>query len=624
MANKEKTPLDSRKHVSLAQEAYEETSQLLEALKRVKIDAGGIDEKSRLSLANLRHYQILRSADRKGLQERLFLLGLSSLGRSFSHIAASVENILGQLSVCLGRAALDNAQAIERIETIRGVVEKNRADLLGSYLPGSGARATRVMVTLPSDAAANDGALIRDLSAAGVHIFRINAAHDSLPVYKKMAAAVRSLDLNRPEAERHRIYVDLCGPKIRTGPIIQRAQPIKVGSNKVERIVYLEGPKSQSRSQKKEVKLETVIPGVISVEAEFLRHCLLGSKIRAVGHFEKEGTLEVIGRTDERVTCRINTKLYLDETSELKLKGQKLRSAVLNLAKEAEIIRLFVGDRLWISAKTKSGRRAKIDKDGTVIEPAQIGCTHAGAIASVNAGDRVYIDDGKIGARVIEKSEEGLLCELFASKENGVVLKAEKGINFPDTRLEIPALSAEDRQTLADVADFADMIGLSFAQEAADIEAVSALLDDLKKPAVGLVAKIETARGVANLPAILEALIRSRRPAGVMIARGDLAIEMGFENLAWLQEEILDICTAAHLPVIWATQVLENQMKTNLPSRAEITDAAMGSRAECVMLNKGAFAVNTIRVLEQILSSFHELYLKNRQLLGKTTLWEAP
>ena len=88
---------------------------------------------------------------------------------------------------------------------------------------------------------------------------------------------------------------------------------------------------------------------------------------------------------------------------------------------------------------------------------------------------------------------------------------------------------------------------------------------------------------------------------GVMIARGDLAVEIGFERLSEIQEEILWICEAAHVPVIWATQVLETLNKTGFATRSEMTDAAMGVMAECVMLNKGNYLVKTILALDNIL-----------------------
>jgi pyruvate kinase len=88
---------------------------------------------------------------------------------------------------------------------------------------------------------------------------------------------------------------------------------------------------------------------------------------------------------------------------------------------------------------------------------------------------------------------------------------------------------------------------------------------------------------------------------GVMIARGDLAVECGYERLAEIQEEILWVCEAAHVPVIWATQVLENLTKSGMPSRAEISDAALAGRAECVMLNKGPYLVHAVQSLDDIL-----------------------
>jgi pyruvate kinase len=102
---------------------------------------------------------------------------------------------------------------------------------------------------------------------------------------------------------------------------------------------------------------------------------------------------------------------------------------------------------------------------------------------------------------------------------------------------------------------------------------------------------------------------------GVMIARGDLAVECGFERLAEVQEEILWICEAAHVPVIWATQVLESLARTGFPSRAEITDAAMSQRAECVMLNKGPHICEAVAVLDDVLRRMQAHVTKKRSML---------
>ena len=108
--------------------------------------------------------------------------------------------------------------------------------------------------------------------------------------------------------------------------------------------------------------------------------------------------------------------------------------------------------------------------------------------------------------------------------------------------------------------------------------------------------------------------MRSER-AGVMIARGDLAVECGYERMAEVQEEILWLCEAAHAPVIWATQVLKSLAKTGTPTRAEVTDAAMAEQAECVLLNKGPYVADAVQVLDDILQRMHAHQSKKRPLL---------
>ena len=102
-----------------------------------------------------------------------------------------------------------------------------------------------------------------------------------------------------------------------------------------------------------------------------------------------------------------------------------------------------------------------------------------------------------------------------------------------------------------------------------------------------------------------------------MLARGDLAVEVGFERLAEVQEEILWLCEAAHVPVIWATQVLESLAKSGIPSRGEVTDAAMSGRAECVMLNKGPYIGEAVRFLDDVLRRMRDHHVKRVATLRK-------
>jgi pyruvate kinase len=145
------------------------------------------------------------------------------------------------------------------------------------------------------------------------------------------------------------------------------------------------------------------------------------------------------------------------------------------------------------------------------------------------------------------------------------------------------------------------------------------MLSPLGDAQPAIVLKIETRRGFENLPAILLEAMKAPRCA-VMIARGDLAVECGFERLAEVQEEILWLCEAGHVPVIWATQVLETLAKQGQPSRAEVSDAAMAHRAECVMLNKGPYIVQAVRVLDDILRRMHGHQSKKRSMLRELQL----
>jgi pyruvate kinase len=135
--------------------------------------------------------------------------------------------------------------------------------------------------------------------------------------------------------------------------------------------------------------------------------------------------------------------------------------------------------------------------------------------------------------------------------------------------------------------------------------------------------KIENVAAFEHLPELLLTAMRSSR-VGVMIARGDLAVEVGFERLAEVQEEIMWACEAAHVPVIWATQVLDTLARTGQPSRAEVTDAAMGERAECVMLNKGPHIAEAISALDSILSRVQDHQDKKRSLLRRLRAWDHP
>ena len=191
---------------------------------------------------------------------------------------------------------------------------------------------------------------------------------------------------------------------------------------------------------------------------------------------------------------------------------------------------------------------------------------------------------------------------------------------MPDARLPITALTEKDVSDLLTVVELADLVEMSFVRDPSD---VSRLLDELGRlgdESVGIVLKIETRQAFEQLPQLLLTAMQHPR-VGVMIARGDLAVECGYERLAELQEEILWLCEAAHLPVIWATQVLEQLAQTGHPSRAEISDAAMSERAECVMLNKGPHIDDAVVVLDSILARMVDHHYKKTALMPSLHSW---
>src|SRR6185503_989213 len=207
---------------------------------------------------------------------------------------------------------------------------------------------------------------------------------------------------------------------------------------------------------------------------------------------------------------------------------------------------------------------------------------------------------GRIGGVIKHVGPAHVEVRITHANTTGLTLGGDKGINLPDSTLRVPALTAKDLEDLRFIAAHADIVGYSFVQTADDVRVLQAHLHALDRPGLPLMLKIETRRAFEHLPSLLIAIMHSAA-AGVMIARGDLAVECGFERLAEVQEEILWLAEAAHLPVIWATQVLETEARTGQPTRAEVTDAAMGQRAECVMLNKGPFVVQAVRTLDDIL-----------------------
>ena len=307
------------------------------------------------------------------------------------------------------------------------------------------------------------------------------------------------------------------------------------------------------------------------------------------------------------------------KASRTSLRSVPTKARIGKLPHRPQTLLLKQGDTLVLTRANTLGRPALYAKSGALLEPAQISVSIPEVLDRAKVGDPVWFDDGKIGGVIRAVNKDSVSIEIAQARPGGEKLGAEKGINLPETQIDIPALTDEDSAALPFIVEHADLVGYSFVRTETHVRQLLDRIEQLGGQRLGLVLKIETRKAFENLPNLILAAMRTES-LGIMIARGDLAVECGYQRLAEIQEEILWICEAAHVPVIWATQVLESLAKKGIPSRSEITDAAMGERAECVMLNKGPYAVMAVRVLADILRRMQAHQEKKRSMLRQLRL----
>ena len=385
----------------IAAELSQLRATLAEATERRRDAITRVPISQRASAINLIQYLALRSRDERPLQRRLVGWGLSTLGRSEAHVAATLGAV--QRSIALMRdqqvsiepASVDMSQA--------AAVAKSRVDELLGGAPAH--RVTRIMVTLPSEAATRPE-LVYSLVAAGMDCARINTAHDDEATWKQMVTHVRSaaevLDASC------RVLIDLPGPKLRTGAIAP-------------------GPTGK------------------------------------------------------------------------------------------EWIALARGDRLILTSGAGDAPKQRRSSQAAH-SPPRVACTLPAVLAQVQAGQPIWFDDGKIGGVIEDASPDELTVVITHARAKGERLRSDKGINLPQTAIDLPALGADDLASLPFVARTADLVGLSFAQSPSDVRELRARLNDLAAQQVGIVLKIETVRGFDALPELILAGLEGGL-VGVMIAQ---------------------------------------------------------------------------------------------------------
>lgn len=609
---------------ALMEELWALRSAMLANETRLSPALHGVSRSHLPSALNLTHYLALRRFDLRSLQERLAALGLSSLGRAETHVLANLDKVLGILHQLTHREwAPRSREEPNGYKRGRALLEQHAQALFG---PPPRARAVRVMVTLPGHAAQDDG-LITGLVHSGMDIARINCAHDDAATWRAMADRVRQAAeaAGRPV----KILMDLGGPKLRTGPIAPGPSVFKLkpqrdvlGRVTAPALLVLHATGTAAPA----TPWSSGVP-CLQAPAPWLAPLQPGDRIVLTDAREAERELTVQARHPDGVLLRTDQTAYLTPDTVLRVNGHGKHSAPRKCRLDGiptlpGQLHLRRGDYLRVVADGV-GHDAVRDGEGRTVQVATVACTLPQALAQVREGDPIWFDDGKIGGVVRSATRHELAVQITHARVEGERLAADKGINLPGTRLDLPALTEQDLTDLPEVAQIADIVGLSFAQSATDVHQLRQHLSALGAPHLGVILKIETSLGFEQLPELLMAALTCPA-AGVMIARGDLAVECGFERLAEVQEEILWACEAAHLPVVWATQVLENQAKTGLPSRAEISDAAMGVRAECVMLNKGPHILEAVHTLDDILRRMQAHQSKKRPLLRALKSWAPP
>jgi len=262
------------------------------------------------------------------------------------------------------------------------------------------------------------------------------------------------------------------------------------------------------------------------------------------------------------------------------LKGPKLRVGVMQ-ADEAILKR---GDTVSLTTRKILGTSKLVS------------ITYPRLIKDLKIEDVVLLDDGRLELRVVKKKADSIACRVV----RGGVLKSNKGVNLPGAHLSLPSLSLKDKEDLVfGVKQGLDYIALSFVRKAEDIVKTRRFIRSLGAE-IPIIAKIEKPEAILNLEEII------READGVMVARGDLGVEMSLEQVPLLQKKIIKACNEAEKPVITATQMLESMIENPQPTRAEASDVANAilDGSDCVMLSGetavGKYPIQSVSFMTKI------------------------
>ena len=303
----------------------------------------------------------------------------------------------------------------------------------------------------------------------------------------------------------------------------------------------------------------------------------------------------------ERMNLLKNVREELDRPVAILLdtKGPEIRTGLLEGGKK---VTLKEGSEFILYTEEMTGNAA--------------GCcvTYPGLAKDVKAGDRILIDDGLIGLRVVSKTDKEIRCEVV----NGGELGEKKGVNVPNVAVRLPAITEKDKDDIRfGVEQGIDFIAASFVRNAECVLEIKAYLKELGAPYTPIIAKIENAEGIRNIDEII------RAADGIMVARGDLGVEIPAEEVPYLQKMMIQKCNNNFKTVITATQMLDSMIRNPRPTRAEVTDVANAvyDGTDAVMLSgetaQGKYPLEALQMMVHIIENT-EQHLDYDTMLNKT------
>ena len=282
----------------------------------------------------------------------------------------------------------------------------------------------------------------------------------------------------------------------------------------------------------------------------------------------------------------------------LDTKGPEIRTGIL---KDGKKINLQAGNLFTLTTEDIVGDESKVS------------ITYAGLVEDVQVGSTILVDDGLIGLKVKEKKGKEIVCTVI----NGGELGERKGVNVPNVPVRLPAITDKDREDIRfGVEQEIDFIAASFVRNAECILEIKAFLRECGAPYIPIIAKIENAEGIKNIDEII------RCADGIMVARGDLGVEIPAEEVPYLQKMMIQKCNDNYKPVITATQMLDSMIRNPRPTRAEVTDVANAvyDGTDAVMLSgetaQVKYPVEALQMMVHIVENTEE-HLDYETLLKK-------